>query len=414
MLPEVLGTKIPNTIWDNAAVERVLEYYAGPRLLFRKSHAGQLFLAWWSDSDETIERWVSLPVSAERLRNILSGQIASLDGLSNPEDGNLIVVDKQIESNLVVAATLATVEALPSDALPLAEARLNVPMPPEIDDIPSNDYAHRLSVRLESKPTDQTGRVSAKVVSQLTGNLQRLIDALGQAKEGNPTSRGSVPDSVRAQTQLDVVGSYSGSLGIRFESRAVDDLFGESLTRGSLDGLFELLEARNNLDELTAQLRTLKGRVAKNYKDFLSTIDVGIHLASLTWIGPRTNNPREALIDEQLARSIVAQIAVVEDSLQEEMVIEGNFIGGSLRTLRFEIQTRDSNERLTGTISDTARDGVEHITLGSPCRAVIWPELHIVEATGEERTTYTLMDITQHEDDVSDETQPEQMELFDS
>ncbi len=131
MLPEIEGAKLPNFPWNAFVFERVLEYYDGPRLLLQRSQAGQLYLAWWNDADESIDRWIYLPVSEPRLRDILSGSVSALDALSNPADGNLLVVDIDADIQTIVT----TVASLPQDSLPLEWSKLSISMPEEISGV---------------------------------------------------------------------------------------------------------------------------------------------------------------------------------------------------------------------------------------------------------------------------------------
>lgn len=132
MLTEIEGTSLPNPVWGGFSFERVLDYYDGPRLLLQRSLAGQLFLAWWSDSDASTDRWIYLPVSERRLGSILSGEIPALDGLKNPEDGYVFVVDMDVDTDSIVRTVMTTDAALPDGTLPRPEARLDIPMPEEV------------------------------------------------------------------------------------------------------------------------------------------------------------------------------------------------------------------------------------------------------------------------------------------
>ena len=248
MLPEIEGAKFPNLPWNSFVFERVLEYYDGPRLLLQRSQAGQLYLAWWNDADESIDRWIYLPVSEPRLREILSGSVSALDALSNPEDGNLLVVDIDVGIDSVNQTIVTTAASLPQDSLPLEWSKLNLPMPEEISGVPTRERSHLLDVRIEG----QVGQVAADVVSRLVGNLQRLLDAIGQAMSAVPTSKGPIPNSIKEQTRLNFVGTYASSLGLRLEADRQDNLLGESLARGSLEGLFGLFGKKSN--ELRSQL----------------------------------------------------------------------------------------------------------------------------------------------------------------
>ncbi len=132
MLVEIAGTAIPNPMWGGFSFERVLDYYDGPRLLLQRSLAGQLFLAWWSDSDASADRWIYLPLSEQRLASILSGETPALEGLKNPEDGYIFVVDMDADTDSIARTVMTTVAALPDDTLPQPEVRLDIPMPEEV------------------------------------------------------------------------------------------------------------------------------------------------------------------------------------------------------------------------------------------------------------------------------------------
>ena len=393
MISDVEGVILPNPPWKAFSFDRVLQYYDGPRLLLQRSESRQLYLAWWSDSDESTERWIYLPVSEHRLHEILSGEVPSLDGLKAPEDGCLFVVEKDLNEDSITRTILTDASALPSDALPREGARLNIPVPEDVGGLATRDRAHLLNLKMETNPSDPTGRVSAKVAGQLIGNLQRLLDAVGHAKSGEPTSRGGIPDSILDDTRLDPISIYTGSLGIRFETNKQDDLFGESTAKRSLEGLFDLFHVGHEAPALTLQLTELKARVAKNYRDFLSTIETSLSTASLSWSQPGQSDLRWVSLNQETARNIIAQIDSVTDLTRDNLNLEATFVGGNVRTLRFEIETLDTNERIVGSIHEDAISEVEGTRLNSSCRVILQPNLQVNEVTGEERTTYTLLGI---------------------
>ena len=392
MLPYIQGTRLPAPMWSSFSFERVLQYYDGPRLLLQKNQAGQLYLAWWSDADETTERWIYLPISETRLYSVLSGIIPSHEALRDPEDGFLLVVDRNLDDQ-DIETVLTDLDALPENAFPLPHAKLSIPIPEGVSGIPSRGRAHILDVKLEGNPSDETGRVGARIVGQFIGNLQRLLDALGQVIEGHPTQRGVIPDSVKSMTRLDIIGGYVGSFGVRFETHAEDDMLGESLVRNSLARLFDLFEAGDEEHRLTHQLTLLKGRVANNYSDLLATIESSIPSATINWSQPGRLLPREALISQESARNILAQIDAATDIIKETLEIEGILLGGNVRTLRFEVKENATNERFEGAVEPNAIDQLERLTLGSQCQVNLLPHLQVNAATGEERTTYTLLEI---------------------
>ena len=138
MLTEVIGTKIPAPIWSDKSPSVVLRYYDGPRLLLQRSLTGQLFLAWWRDSDDNTDRWLYLPLSEKRLRAVLSGKITTLEALRNPEDNFLYLVDIDVENDAPIRTIMTTAEMLPQDTLPHADSKLNIPVPEEFISLPSS------------------------------------------------------------------------------------------------------------------------------------------------------------------------------------------------------------------------------------------------------------------------------------
>lgn len=129
MLPEIEGKRISYEHWATFPYEEVLHYYDGPRLILQRNIEGQLFLTWWNDTDDVTERWISLPLSEERLREILSGKIPSLDALQSPEGGHILVVDIDLESESVVQVLATGSSHVPQNSLPRPGATLNIPVP---------------------------------------------------------------------------------------------------------------------------------------------------------------------------------------------------------------------------------------------------------------------------------------------
>ena len=140
MLHKVKGAKVPN-LPDEFPIDEVLVYYDGPRLMLQGYEDGQLYLAWWHDDDGTVERWIYLPVSEERLRVILSGKMTDRYAMDNPEDGYILVVDVDWDNDAAMRTVKTTTAALPQDALPDPDARLDIPMPDGICEPPYNKAA---------------------------------------------------------------------------------------------------------------------------------------------------------------------------------------------------------------------------------------------------------------------------------
>lgn len=388
MLPEIDGTRINFNQWSSFSYERTLLYYDGPRLMLQRSQAGQLYLAWWSDSDELTERWTYLPLSESRLRQVLSGELPSLQCLQNPEDGYLLSVDVDLQSYEVEQAIMTSASSLPEDALPRPNARLNLPVPEDLENLPSRERSHLLDLIMEG----EAGRVAAEAAGKVIGNIQRLLDAIGQVHLEAPTSRGPVSNTVKGLTRLNLVGVYAGSLGLRFETDREDNEAGHSLVRTSLEALFELLVLDSQASPSTFQERSLSPRVAANYLNLLSTIQSS-YPARLKWNRASQEVLGECQITPTLATSLRERFESVSRNFQDHVYVEGKFTAGSTRTLRFSFERTDLAGRLQVFVPRSLYNQLGHISLDIPYGLILQPILHVNNTTGEERTIYNLMSI---------------------
>ena len=172
--------------------------------------------------------------------------------------------------------------------------------------------------------SDQTGRVGAQVVAQFIGNLQRLLNSLGQyyeSDESGPISAGRIPRTILSKTRLDVMASYPGSMGIVLEAHDADDMFGDSLMSKSLAGLFELLEAGTDFESLKTQMMQYKSRVASNYGNLLGVIESSDSSVNFIWHKPEDNPVKYLTINPIDAAVIVEHIGLTRSLTKEEIKI---------------------------------------------------------------------------------------------
>lgn len=395
MLPDILGNILELHPFGAFEVDYTLIFYDGPKMRLRRTMAGQYYLAWWTDEDENYERWIYLPVSESRLKGIMSGGITADEALNEPEDGYLFVADLDVMSGEIRKVIQTNADSLPTETLPDPDSTLYIELPEELSLLPRRDRVHVLNVRIQGAESEKTQRYGSKVVGQFLGNLQRLLDAIGQAKTGQPTARGVIPTGIQQGTQFNLLAGYTGSFGMILESEKTDDLLGESLAKDSLASLFDLMDAGSSPEDLTEQLTTLQARVAKNYGDLLGTIEASNHSVSFSWLEPTDSRPRIKKLDHEDARNILAQIEAVSTKIDRNLEIECRFNMGSVRTYRFELEDSITGDRFSGIVDELALDQLSKIPLGSHCRATLQPNLEVNSATGDERVTYTLLAIRQ-------------------
>ncbi|MBI4198676.1 MAG: hypothetical protein HY533_06160 [Chloroflexi bacterium] len=386
------GDTIPSLPWKDFQLRKVLMYYDGPRLELLKSKAGQWVLAWWLDGIEDVERWLLVPASEARLVEVLSGLMPTREALEQPEEGHLYLQDLDTRSGEPLMTMQVTASGLDPNALPMQGARLDIPLVGDILRISAKGRAHHLITKIEPAQS-ASPFVPAKVVGQFLSTLQRLVDSIGQANEGHPTMRAPIPIHLVEKTRLNPIAGFPGSFTFCLETEQEDDMFGESLVRRSLESLFALIDAGENETELSNLLRMLRGRVAKNYDDLLTVISASADSASIRWHEHGLRLHRQAGVSAASAQHIRQIIALSQNTLQEYVHVRGKLQGGNVRTLRFELVDEKTGERISGAVDEMAEEKLEAVRFNSLCDVTLTPRLDVLSATGEERTSYTLVDI---------------------
>ena len=402
MLPTINGLSVPFPC-QRPVFEQVLEYYDGPRLILKRSGAGQLYLAWWNDEEGPVDRWIYLPVSESRLSNILSGNIRVMDAMRDPEEDHLVVVDVDVGQG-VIQSVATTVSSLPPDSLPFDDVRLNVPLPDGVAGGPARERVHRLAVRI-----GRDAQIPLEFVSRITSNIQRLVDSIGYALvfADPPTAPSRVPhdDIIKEQTRLNLVSTYAGSLGLLLETDKEDNHEGQSLVRNSLDGMFNLFEGGlfegdqasvALVERRVGSMEDGRIRVASRYRDLLSTIGTSENPASIHWYQSSGRMTREFEITPEFVRRTEG---MAESMTRDVIRLVGVFESGNIRTRWFRFREYGSDVSISGRIHSYAVRDLTRVSLGRPCTVLVKPRLRFNRATGEERTTYTFVRVDFDADD---------------
>jgi hypothetical protein len=92
----------------------VLDDYDGPRIFTLKDSEGELNLAYWSDQDQAVCRYVVVPTTAKILEALRKGSISIYDALDQPRCWLCDVTHQGVLS----ACQRVEFEAIPRDSLP--------------------------------------------------------------------------------------------------------------------------------------------------------------------------------------------------------------------------------------------------------------------------------------------------------
>lgn len=387
------------TVLGRLDILQVFEYYDFPRIFSCKNQTGQIYISISIHDDDESCEWIYLPVSSERYNALCSAGISLRSSILETESGFIFTVKTNPNGN--DSADYLLPEQIPENDLPADVYKFSGT--PALEDSPFDINVARVakSSRRESFnyhifPTDpRRHEIPARKLGAVLSTSQELIDALGQAADGNPTLRGAISAEILAKTRVNVCHMFRGSFGVQFQSSQHSDLLNNSLISEALRELGNLVLAADSEDLLSNKLHTLKGRVASKYRRLLkelNDIDSGIRV---DW--GSVDEERGGVFEltrEQVSRaySIVDKIDI---AMAEELVIHGRLVGFNSRTKRYEIMSSEDQKSYSGKVSEEAVISVEHPAIGSNYSASLRILIETQSSSGDELIRWVLVGLVE-------------------
>lgn len=346
------------TVLGKLELGRVLEYYDFPRLFVCQSVTGQDYVAVSTFDDEMEFHWIYLPISSLRLESVMRGGVPLRQAFEAPEGGYLVrIVCYSDKRKPDVSYVLP--EQIPEDDLPSPDYVIALDPPHSIIDTSLSPQQVAFAARREIfdyriYPGLKTHEVPARKLGGILTSTQELIDALGQASQGEPTVRGPIAADLLQKTRVNVSHSFSGSFGVQFRSAQFSDLLGHSVLAAAVRELGDLLLAQDSEDLLSNKLHSLRGRVASKYRRLLkelADIDSGI---DLDWGSVEPNGGGRFRLTSAQVRSAYAIVDRIDIAMAEEITVTGKLVGFNSRTKRYEILSGDDGRTYAGRLADDA------------------------------------------------------------
>ena len=181
--------------------------------------------------------------------------------------------------------------------------------------------------------------------------------------------------------QLSLIEVGAGSFDIRLASTEIVDLLGNSDFANAIEELLKLLHAGSHQEELEGLLRRLKARVAKDYAEFLKSLNESVSDTKFTWTSPNPERGGAADISEPQMGEVIEILERFQAEASSTFTITGTLIGALPTSKRFEIKTAE--ETFSGTIAEEAIESVSTATLSRIYTAELQEVHERSETTGE-------------------------------
>ena len=357
------------------------EYYDQPVLFSCKNAAGHLYLVVAADENEQNETWLYAGVSEERLNLIRSGAIDLHDAFADPEDGFLVQAIVPYDNQTEIQIDSIPPDQFPEDMFPVPGERLDLktdtlPVLSNSKEIATARKQEILHLALNFGGVFRT-EAPAAVLSRILRKLQDLINRIGMMCLNSD----KVDEKIRHKMQISLIGIGAGSFDIRLASTEIVDLLGNSDFGNAIEELLKLLNAGSHQEELEELLRRLKARVAKDYTEFLKSLNESVSDTKFTWTSPNPERGGTADISEPQMREVIEILERFQSEASSTFTITGRLIGALPTSKRFEIQTAE--ETFSGTIAEEAIESVSTATLSRIYTAELQEVHERSETTGE-------------------------------
>lgn len=225
------------------------------------------------------------------------------------------------------------------------------------------DDGHSLEIVLEGDAVVRH-TIGATFLSDVLGRFQRLLDGVAQAREGQSTRVGRVPEDIRSGVRMMVAAMVPGSFAVRIDiPDQAEQLFGDDVLRATLN----LFAAEPAVESFVPLMRL--PRVKSSYEELAKSLV--LHSSEVRF---RTRTGESAHFTAQMARERLDWIALVETA-ENTLDVRGTLVGGNVESKTYVLAVDDEHYR--GRILDTALDELRRVALGASVRARL---LRIVKA----------------------------------
>jgi hypothetical protein len=369
--------------------------YNGPRLFSCFNQDNQLFLALWVDDENERDLWMYVPITEHNLKQVRSGHISLREAFREGETGSLYIAEVSFSGEVQRFESINPTE-VEEEWLPLPNVRLNIhseiAFSQSAKSIARTRKREILNVALKFL-NQALHEVPAQKLGHFLSNLQSLMDAIGQAIGGIPTTLGSVPLCITTQTELSVIGTYDSSFGINLAAPGASDgeLFATSLLAPEvMEKLLDLLSASKDEGELIISLRSLSFRAVSAYRKVLRSLISAESGLSVEWgsliIG---KGGLVELTYEQINRALAAA-SKVEVQEKRDIRIVGKLIEGNQQSGHFLFEKEEDEKKISGYAQNASILNKE--VLGETYTGV-FEEIIEVAPSGDIVATYRLFEL---------------------
>ena len=386
-----------NPILGELSIMHTFQFFDIPRLFSCKNKAGNQYLALSTFDDYEIYEWLYLPLSIDRFSSIISKHVSLRDAYLSPEDGYLFHVSSDFSGISKVEYLLPEQvknEDLPDEDVYLETSEKIAIGLGAIDAKEAAISSRRETYNLHMYPWDtQLPELDVCEFGNILTSFQELADALGQYCKGGPTLKGAIPADILEATKFRATQIFEGSFGIQLKSKSTSDLFHNSLASDVLYELTNLLETKDNEDNISNKLHALKGRVASKYRRFLKEITKLDSPVKIQWGSPNSERGRALDLSKQELKRAFELVSKIDIEMTEAVVFRAELLGLDVTTKRYRVRHLADNEDYVGKIAEESVVHMSHSEINGIYDVTLKKIIETNSSSGVELIKWLLMEL---------------------
>ena len=382
--------------------------YDGPRVFHARNRSGQSFLAEWADQTDEHSFWLYVPVSSLRLSAVRSGGQTLRFAFENPEDGHVygVAIPNSGKNPEISGVQELRPSALEDDWLPDPDFTIDL----STDTLPRMKSGSELATRAAQdsrsrfrleliQPSKLRSEAPSRLIGDLLVEVQNTLDNFGASLTlpTAPPQRGPLPPDILSQTASDLVALEAASFVLELASSEYDDMFGNNLFATACQKLIDLMSIQLTVDGLRLELRELRPRAAKRFKDLVQKLSASGGDVVLGSASARGGYAQQRMTADQLAGLYsILRLSVPEESWEIRGTLRFN--SGNADRNRFGLKDDEANVQYTGRVDDSALASFQHAELNAMYDALLLESGQTDAATGETTPSYVLVQLTEPSD----------------
>jgi hypothetical protein len=361
------------------AIVEVFAYFDGPRLFLAENAAGQRYLVNSLDSDADSETWLVTALSERRLQELTEGQMDIRTAFAIPELETVYQISSNRSGELLSSTALLPAD-LTEDFLPDAAVFLKT----EFSHAAPNAafLARSLNaavVLLHLFPNQPRREAPLKGVGKIFGSLQDYLE-LKLAKALQTPARDSF--------QVDLLGTFAGSLGVEIAVRGTDERIAPAL-KAAVDE-FGLAEDRDAFAERMAAADDAEVAAVKKFMSNLKSVNSGLKIEAASQRDP---DSIRVAVDLPRIKEAMKALKRAPTVRTETRTVTGDLLALNLRTRKFEIETLET-EPIAGVLATALFTAEQTAELPRRYRVVVERDIRRSGVGREERGGWRMISAT--------------------